>query len=292
MKYVAIEAWRTTFPVQRLCTVLGVSRSGYYAWRERKPSQHDQDDAVLTQQIKRIWQANRRCYGAPRIHAELKDQGIAISRKRVARLMQQAHLQVMPPKPSKPRTTIAHPAHPVFANRLNRQFTATAPNQKWIADITYVDTNEGYLYVAGIQDLYSRKIVGLAMADHMETDLVEAAWRMAWVERQPGRGLLHHSDRGSQYTSKRYQDLLAGLGATVSMSRTGECLDSAPIESFWGRLKAECATAPFATRAQARAEIFRYVMGWYNRTRRHSALGYMSPDQFERHYSRQLYCPN
>jgi len=292
MKYTAIEACRGDFPVQRLCAVLGVSRSGYYAWRERPPSQRDQDDTVLTQQLKRIWQANRRCYGAPRIHAELKDQGVAISRKRVARLMQQAHLQVMPPKPRKPRTTIAHPAHPVFANRLNRQFTATAPNQKWMADITFVDTDEGYLYVAGIQDLYSRKIVGLAMADHLETDLVAAAWHMAWVERQPGRGLLHHSDRGSQYTSQHYQTLLVGLGATVSMSRTGECLDCAPIESFWGRLKAECATAPFATRDQARAEIFRYVIGWYNRTRRHSALGYISPEQFEQQYWRQLYCPN
>jgi transposase InsO family protein len=153
-------------------------------------------------------------------------------------------------------------------------------------DITYIETDEGFLYLAGILDLYSRKMVGIAMADHMQTDLVEAALHMAWCERQAPRGVLHHSDRGSQFTSDRYLDLLEACGMTISMSCKGNCWDAAPIESFWGTLKAECATASFATRQQARAAIFSYIMGFYNRTRRHSALGYFSPEQFEQSVSR------
>jgi putative transposase len=281
VKYQAVEKYQGEYPVDRMCKVLGVSASGYYNWQKRVPSKHACEDARLTQQITAIWHSNRRCYGRPRIHAELKAQGIHVGPKRVARLMKQAHITAKRSKRRKPRTTIANDEHPVFANRLARDFTATAPNQKWMSDITYIETNEGFLYLAGILDLFSRKMVGIAMADHMQTDLVAAALHMAWCERQAPAGVLHHSDRGSQFTSDRYLDLLEAYGMTISMSRKGNCWDAAPIESFWGTLKAECATASFDTRQQARNEIFSYIMGFYNRTRRHSALGYLSPEQFE-----------
>lgn len=267
--------------MERLCQVLGVSASGYYAWQKRQPSQRVDEDTRLSQHITAIWQQSRQCYGRPRIHAELKAQGIHVSQKRVARLMKQAHITAKAPRRRRPRTTLADANHPVFANRLARDFTATAPNEKWMSDLTYIETDEGFLYLAGILDLYSRKMVGIAMADHMHTDLIEAALHMAWCEREAPTGVLHHSDRGSQFTSERYLDRLQDCGMTISMSRKGNCWDAAPIESFWGTLKTECVIAPFETRQQARAEIFSYIMGFYNRTRRHSALSYLSPEQFE-----------
>lgn len=267
--------------MDRMCQVLGVSVSGYYDWQKREPSQRVGEDAYLTEQITAIWQQSRHCYGRLRIQAELRAQGICVSQKRVARLMKQANITAKRSKRRKPRTTIADDRHRVFDNCLARDFTATTPNEKWMSDITYIETDEGFLYLAGILDLYSRKMVGIAMADHMQTDLVEAALHMAWCQRQAPSGVLHHSDRGSQFTSDRYLDRLEACGMTVSMSRKGNCWDAAPIESFWGTLKTECATASFETRGQARAEIFSYIMGFYNRTRRHSALGYLSPDQFE-----------
>jgi transposase InsO family protein len=281
MKYRFIAAHRQQYPVERLCMVLGVSTSGFYAWQKRSPSQRQQVDAALLPRIRAIWQQSQQTYGSPRIHAELQAQGIAISRKRVARLMGQAGMRAKTAARKRPRTTIAHPAHPVFANRLGRDFQSTSPNEKWLGDITYIETQEGYLYLAGLMDLFSRKIVGLAMETHLETDLVEAAFHMAVVERQPQAGLLHHSDRGSQYTSDRYLSLLDGYQMQVSLSDTGQCLDNAPMESFWGTLKTECAAEPFATRQQARTAIFAYIAIWYNRQRRHSSLGYLSPEQFE-----------
>jgi len=234
VKYQAIEQSQGEFSVDRMCKVLGVSASGYYNWQKGVPGKHACEDARLTQQIKVIWQNARQCYGRPRIHAELQAQGIRVGQKRVARLMKQAHITAKRPKRRKPRTTVADDSHPVFVNRLARDFTATAPNQKWMSDITYIETDEGFLYLAGILDLYSRKMVGMAMADHMQTDLVEAALHMAWCERQAPSDVLHHSDRGSQFTSERYLDRLQAYGMTISMSRKGNCWDAAPIESFWG----------------------------------------------------------
>ncbi len=289
MKYRFIEAHKAHYPVKELCQVLGVCGSGYYAWRKRGPSQRAVKDAHLTDTIRAIWDESRGTYGSPRIHAELKARGQPISRKRVLQLMRQADLYGRIPKKKRPRTTISDPAHPVFANRLDREFSADAPDQKWLTDITYIETKQGFLYLAGILDMYSRKIVGLAMATHMGKELVEAAFQMAVTHRQPQPGLLHHSDRGSQFTSHDYLEQLDQHQMIVSMSGTGNCLDNAPIESFWGTLKNECATVPFETHEQARTEIFAYIAIWYNRKRRHSALGYLSPEQFEQQHLETIF---
>jgi len=192
------------------------------------------------------------------------------------------------PRKRRPRTTRADPAHTPAPNLLDRQFQASRCDEVWLTDITYIGTQEGYLYLAGVMDMYSRQIVGLAMADHLRTELVKTALDMALQQRQPGADLLHHSDRGSQYTSEAYQDVLTNAGITVSMSRSGSCLDNAPMESFWATLKRECADIIFASHAHARTAIFSYIMAFYNRQRRHSALGYLSPVDFERQHERQL----
>lgn len=289
MKYRFIENHKRQYPVKELCQVLGVSSSGYYAWRERGPSQRQLDAGLLTETIRTIWDDSRGTYGSPRIHAELRAQGQCVNRKRVARLMRQAGLCAKTPKKKRPRTTVSDPAHPVFANCLGREFSASAPDQKWLADITYIETQQGFLYLAGILDMFSRKIVGLAIEAHMESDLVEAALQMAVTHRQPQPGLLHHSDRGSQFTSNDYLTQLDNHHMLVSMSGPGNCLDNAPMESFWGTLKTECASAPFATHEEARTEIFAYIAIWYNRQRRHSALGYLSPEQFEQQHRETIF---
>ena len=189
----------------------------------------------------------------------------------------------------RPRTTQTNPHHAVSPNILDQHFATDQPDAVWLTDITYIATAEGYLYVAGVLDLYSRQIVGLAMADHMRTSLTETALDMALIQRQPTDTLIHHSDRGSQYTSTTYQHKLAGWPIVSSMSRTGNCLDNAPMESFWATLKRECADHIFTSLAQARAEIFSYIMGFYNRIRRHSALGYLSPIDFEKQFARQTF---
>ena len=273
-----------------MCEVLGVKRSGYYAWRRRGPSDRAKADAALTPVIEAAFQQGRGCYGVPRVHAELQAHDYRVGRKRVSRLMRQLGLSGQRPKRWLPTTTQVNAAHPIQPNILARDFTATAPNQKWVADITYIPTREGWLYVAGIVDLFSRQVVGLSMASRMLTDLVARAWYMAQQQRRPNAGLLHHSDRGSQYTSQRYQVDLAQQQVQVSMSRTAECWDNAPMESFWATLKRECATTMFETRSQAQAAIFEYVMVFYNRTRRHSRLGYLSPAAFEAQFQRQLLC--
>jgi transposase InsO family protein len=289
-RYEAIQQQAGAVPVSRLCEILRVSRSGYYAWCGREPSQRRQDDAVLTDVISNIFHDNRCCYGSPRIHAALRQAGYRVGRKRVARLMRQAGLRPRRRKRYVPRTTVANPEHPVFENHLDRGFEAQYPDEKWMVDITYIDTHEGWLYLAGVMDLYSRRIVGMAMADRMTTDLVNTALNMAVVERQPQPGLLHHSDRGSQYTSGDYQQRLKDLQMQVSMSRPAQCLDAAPIESFWGTLKTECVTYRFDSHEQACTEIFSYVMGFYNRTRLHSALDYQSPHQYEQQVVRLSHC--
>jgi len=292
MKYKMINQHHPEYSISRLCDVFEVSRSGYYDWVERCPSHREQEDDRIGQRIQAIFEDHYRCYGVPRMQSALEDEGIGISRKRIARLMKQRGCCVKTKKAWKPCTTQANSDHPIRSNILNREFQADRPHQKWMSDITYIRTQLGFLYLAAVIDLYSRKIVGFALADHMESTLVEQAFKMAWHQESPTQLDLHHSDRGAQYTSHDYQTLLKDKAMTVSMSRKGNCWDSAPIESFWGSLKSECAYQPFESHQQARSEIFAYIMGFYNNTRKHSALGYLSPVQFEQQFSRDFYCPN
>lgn len=269
------------FRIQRMCRVLGVGRSGYYAWCSRSASQRVQEDEALLVKIQQEYQLSRGTYGSPRIYAALQKQGVKCSRKRVARLMHLHKITGRKRQKRRPVTTQRDPDTIPAPNLLNQEFYASAPDQKWVSDITYIETAEGWLYLASILDLFSRKVVGWAMADHMEASLVEDALKMALQQRQPEAGLLHHSDQGRQYTSIAYQDRLANAHCQVSMSRTGNCYDNAAMESFFGTLKTECATQPFATRAQARTAIFEFIEAWYNRQRLHSSLDYLSPIEFE-----------
>jgi putative transposase len=288
MKYAAIQACQHEFSVGRLWAVLKVSVSGYYAWVKRSPACRVQQTQQLQQTIRDIWQQYRGIYGAPRIHAELPARGMRVGHNRVARLMRSAGLRGKTARRRRPVTTQSDPTHAIAPNRLARQFTAVRPNTVWPTDITYLETAEGYLYLAGVMDLASRQIVGLAMADHLRAELVETALDMALVQRRPGSGLLHHSDRGTQYTSQSYRQRLSKHNLKVSMSRVGQCLDTAPMASFWATLKRECADVPFPTRTAARTQLFGYIMGFYNQQRRHSALGYLSPVLFEHQLERNL----
>jgi transposase InsO family protein len=267
-----------------MCAVLGVSASGYYDWRKRAPSQRQQANEKLLAAIRRAYTASRQTYGSPRIHAALKQQGWRVGRHRIARLMQRHGMVARSPRRKRPVTTRRAPGARAAPNLLAQDFTASQPNQKWLADITYIDTGEGWLYLALVMDLFSRTIVGWSMADHMRAELVEQALLMALGRRLPEDGLLHHSDQGSQYTSVLVQALLAAHHIQVSMSGLGNCYDNAPMESFIGKLKTECATDPFATRADARLVIFEYIEVWHNRQRLHSSLAYLSPAAFERRF--------
>jgi transposase InsO family protein len=271
----------TEFRIIRMCGVLNVSASGYYAWCKRRPSRRAEANTELVRQIQDIHQSSRRTYGSPRVHAALRRRGLVCSRKRVARLMRCEGLVGRSPRRRYPRTTQAAPGNPVAPNVLAQDFTAERPNQKWVADITYVDTAEGWLYLAPVLDLYSRKVVGWSMDSHLYSSLVKDALHMAVSRRRPAPGLLHHSDRGAQYTSAAYQQRLLDLHCQVSMSRTGNCYDNAVMESFFSTLKSECLTGLFQTRAQARTAIFEFIEIWYNRHRLHSSLGYLSPEEFE-----------
>jgi len=277
-----MAAHEQEFSLKRMCKVLKVSRSGYYAWKRRSPSQRERANETLLAEIRAVHQLSRRTYGSPRIHAWLRHKGSFCGRNRVARLMKMHQIVARKAHRWHPTTTRQHPGDRIAPNLLQREFRASQPNQKWVSDITYIDTAEGWLYLASILDLYSRGVVGWAMAEQMDNQLVEAAWQMARLNRQPQEGLLHPSDRGSQYTSEAYQDQLASLDCVVSMSRTGNCYDNAVAESFFATLKTECATIQFTSKAQARSAIFEYIEGWYNRQRLHSSLDYLSPAEFER----------
>ena len=277
-----MAAHEQEFSLKRMCKVLKVSRSGYYAWKRHSPSQRERANEALLAEIRAAYQLSRRTYGSPRIHAWLRHKGSFCGRNRVARLMKMHQIVARKAHRWHPTTTRQHPGDRIAPNLLQREFRASQPNQKWVSDITYIDTAEGWLYLASILDLYSRGVVGWAMAEQMDNQLVEAAWQMARLNRQPQEGLLHHSDRGSQYTSEAYQDQLASLDCVVSMSRTGNCYDNAVAESFFATLKTECATIQFTSKAQARSAIFEYIEGWYNRQRLHSSLDYLSPAEFER----------
>ncbi len=271
-----------TFELAAMCDVAGVSRGGYYAWRDREPSPRDRRRVELTELIRRIHDESDATYGSPRVHRELLKEGESVNRKTVEKYMQKAGISVESPKRFVPTTTDSDHEHRVAENLLDRDFAASSPDRKWAGDITYVWTDEGWLYVAAVMDLCSRRIVGWAMAEHMRAELVEDALKMALRTRRPGEGLLHHSDRGSQYASESYQQLLRKHGLTTSMSRRGDCWDNAVVESFWSTLKREHVNRRrFATRAEARSSIFSWIEGWYNRRRSHSAIGYMSPEAFE-----------
>ena len=275
--YRFIHAERATYPIVVLCRVLRVARSAYYAWARRGVSARAQADAALTTQIAAAHARSRRTYGAPRIHAELRAAGVRCARKRVARLMRAAGL-VGCHRRRHTRTTIAEPTHVPAPNLVARNFQAPAPNRLWLGDITYVATHEGWLYLAVLLDAHSRRVVGWAMADHLRAELAAAALAMALRARRPPPGLVHHTDRGSQYTAAAYRATLAARAITVSMSRAGGCLDNAVAESFFATLKAELVdTRTWPTRAAARTAIFEWIEVWYNRQRRHSALAYRAP---------------
>lgn len=284
MRYTFIETHEEMHPIKKMCASLEVSRSGYYAWRNQKVSQREEENQELLQEIKIIYETSRRTYGSPRVHFALQQQGSKAGRHRVARLMRKHGIVAGKPKKRYPVTTQRRPGALAAPNLLNQDFSATQPNEKWVTDITYIDTAEGWLYLAVVIDLFSRTIVGWAMADHMETSLVEAALKMAMSRRTVSINLLHHSDQGSQYTSYDYQNLLSNAPCQISMSRAGNCYDNAVAESFFGTLKTECANYQFATHQQARSEIFEYIEIWYNRQRIHSTLGYLTPLEFEQQF--------
>lgn len=283
MKFAFIEAHRDEVEIEIMCRVLGVSRGGYYAWQNRPPSERKRVNDVLMESIRDVYEHSRRTYGSPRVHAELRARGQRVNHKRVERLMRRAGIRARQRKRSKTTTNSQHD-YPVAPNVLNRQFTAERPDEKWLADITYIATAEGWLYLAVVLDVFTRQIVGWAMDQVMNQNLVINALSMALLRRHPSAELLHHSDRGSQYAAHGYQDLLATYGITVSMSGSGNCYDNAMMESFFATLKAECVTSVYPSRTAARASIFEYLEVWYNRQRRHSALAYVSPLAFEKAY--------
>jgi putative transposase len=277
MRYRFVAAERATFPVRLLCRAVGVTVSAFYAWRRRGADRRDEADRELGGRIEAIFEASRRAYGSPRVHAELRAQGVRVGRKRVARVMREAGLSVTRRR-RVPRTTVSRHDHPIAPNLLERRFAADRPDAAWLADISYVPTGEGWLYLAAVKDMATREIVGWSMADHLRGELARDALLMAVRRRQPPRGLIHHSDRGVQYASRPYRATLARHGIVQSMSRKGNCLDNAPMESFFGTLKTELAhRTSFPTREVARRAIFDYVETFYNRRRRHSGLGYLTP---------------
>jgi putative transposase len=277
-----IDAEKASWSVLTLCRLLGVSPSGFYAWRGRAPSVRRRTDGVLLEHIRAAHAESHCTYGAPRVHAELRATGTCVGRKRVARLMRSAGLAGRCPKRFR-RTTI--PAIVPAAeppDLVRRDFKRAGPDRLWVSDITYVRTWEGWLYLAVILDAFSRRVVGWALADHLRTELATDALQMALANRRPAPGLIHHSDRGGQYLSAAYISLLAEHGARSSVGRPGTCWDNAAAESFFASLKTELLhRAVWPTRHQARAAIFHYIEGFYNRRRRHSGLGFRSPAQFE-----------
>lgn len=282
MKFEFIQAQKAHFPVELLCQQLGVSRSGFYAWSQRPESARQQADEELAAEVAQVHQESRGTYGSPRVHAEMRARGRKVSRKRVARLMKKQKLQARKKRRSV-RTTDSNHSHPVAPNVLERDFSPDQPNSTWATDITYVWTGEGWLYLAVVLDLFSRMVVGWAMSEHIDTKLVLGALEMALEGRKPPQGLVHHSDRGSQYASAQYQQALASRGIQCSMSRKGNCWDNAVVESFFSSLKMELVyLTDFATRRQARSALFEYLEVFYNRRRRHSSLGYLSPWEYER----------
>lgn len=285
MRYAFIQEHRGRWPVRLQCRVLAVSVSGYYDWRHRSPGPRARRRTRLAQRIAQVHAQSRGVYGSPRVFEQLKQEGQTVARKTVESIMKQHALCGKSPRKRKPRTTDSAHENPVADNVLERDFTAGAPNRKWVADITYVDTAQGWLYLAAVLDVFSRRIVGWAAADHLRSGLVEEALSRAIRERRPPRrgGLIHHSDRGVQYASGSFQRLLDTHGIVCSMSRKGDCYDNAMMESFFGTLKTEL-DDPMPTRSAARQALFEYIEVFYNRQRLHSALAYVSPAAYEQQH--------
>jgi transposase InsO family protein len=283
MIFSSINKHRDLWPIRLQCNVLGVSASGFYAWCKRSPSKRAVANQNLLQDIRRIHWDNCKLYGSPRVHAELRKEGQKIGRNRVEKLMRQNNLAAMSKRRVRVITTDSKHNLPVAPNVLDRNFGALAPNEKWLADITYIPTREGWLYLATILDLYSRKIVGWAMRDNMRTELCLAALMMAIQRQRPSAGLIHHSDRGSQYAADDYRQTLTNAGMVQSMSRKGNCWDNAPAESFFHTLKTELVhQRHYTTREQAKRDLFHYIEGYYNTRRIHSAINYLTPAQMEK----------
>ena len=275
---------KNDYPIRTLCQALAVSPSGYYDWHQRQlqPGPRAQADQRLRAQLVRLHHQSRATYGSPRLQQALAKEGARHGRNRIARLMRQAHLVARPKSRYRPRTTDSRHDQPIAPNRLAQAPAPCGPNQVWVADITYIATREGWLYLAAILDLFSRRVVGWAVSERIDTALVLAAWQMACRHRRPPAGLLCHSDRGVQYASAAYRQALAQLGVQTSMSGKGCCYDNAAMESFWSTLKLELIyRRDFLTRHEARAAVFDYVEVFYNRQRFHSALAYHSPLDFE-----------
>lgn len=280
--------------IAEMCRVLQVSRSGYYDWVDRPPSDRETTDRMLEVEIEAIWVASEHTYGVPRITAWLRRQGFAVSRKRVARLMCRNGWEGESGR-AKVRTTIPDPGATAASDHVKRDFNPTAPNQVWVGDITYLRTREGWLFLATVIDLFSRRVIGWSVASHMRSPLVEAALKMA-VATRGGTihelGVVFHSDRGAQYTSKDFVKLCADLGVTQSMGATGVCWDNAAAESFFGTLKRELAhRRTWATRADARRDLIRWIEGWFNTRRLHSTLDYNTPVETENNWYRQQQAP-
>lgn len=278
MKTLAVQ-----FPITTMCEVLKVSRAGYYAWLRRKPSQRRRRDQQLLPLIRAAYDASGGTYGSPRVMRELKTLRVSCGRHRVARLMRQAGLCVQQRPAFRPRTTDSNHLLPIAPNRLKALGPPQRPNQVWVSDITYIDTLQGWRYLAVVMDLCSRKVVGWALAEHLKTPLVSQALKRALSARQPSAGLLHHSDRGKQYASGEYQQLLRAWRMIPSMSAAGHCYDNAAVEAFFSTLKRDLIHRQvWSSQIQLQQALFEYLESFYNRRRLHSALGYRSPAQFER----------
>ncbi|MEX5638100.1 IS3 family transposase [Parafrankia sp. FMc2] len=274
-----------TFPVDYMCRKLDVSRQGYYAWKKRGPSRREKDDVTLSTMIKAIFDHHEGRYGVRRIFHELHRQGVAVAYKRVQRLMAAMGLVSVHPRPRRPATTMQAAAPSSLPDLVGQDFTAPAPNRLWFGDITYIRTWDGWVYMASVIDAFSRKVVGWAVADHMRTELVTDALRMAITTRRPPDGVIFHADRGSQYTSSQFVAFCHGNNIRNSVGRTGICFDNAAAESFWATLKKEFIHLhPFDTLDRVRAGIFEYIETYYNRQRIHSAIGYLTPIEFEEEF--------
>jgi putative transposase len=281
MRYKLIDTNKAMMPVQRMCLMMAVSVSGYYAWKERKPSLHQCYDMVLAAHIRAQFACSNQTYGAPRMYAQLREEGLSVGRHRVARLMRENGLKAHQKRRFKKTTDSRHDC-PIAFSVLDQNFACNGPDQKWGADISYIWTAEGWLYLAIVLDLYSRHIVGWATSDRLKKGLALKALNQAILMRQPPVGLIHHSDRGSQYCSDDYRRLLQTTGLTASMSGKGNCYDNAMVETVFKTIKTELIwRASYETRAQATLALGQYIDGFYNPRRRHSALGYKSPITFE-----------
>lgn len=285
-KHAFVAAHKTVYPIAQLCRIIGIARSWFYGFVQSQPARDQRQklrtdrDSELLPKIKAAFSQSKKRYGSKRVHQDLKADGEDVSERRVARIMRENNVTPRLSKHRKPRTTDSNHSLKPSPNLLEQRFDCTTPNRVWLADITYVDTDEGWLYVAALKDMATREIVGWAMDDHLRSELCCDALNMALGRRGPVPGLIHHSDRGVQYAGGEYRKLLSAARITQSMSRTGECLDNAPMESFFASLKKELVHRErFKTRVQAKAAIFEYIEVFYNRQRRHSAIGYQTPAQ-------------